>query len=230
MLVAAILILGSGGAYWWMFVRTPPISPSGVNTVNDAMIDANVKTNETSGDPESSDEIANTTSSESEALNATDTPPEISTPEDQFNITEPEDTANETSVIETTAGELLWNVETSIRYPPDDEVERAKKWLDNVSNSELIRVTGMLINQEIEEREDFRGNKYWAIYLGDFEETGRITQVKVTIKDAAEVQKFKDLNLNKGDKLQVEGKYGGMTSTGGALLGDCKIIQKIINP
>ncbi len=167
---------------------------------------------------ETTSEPTNATSPEtdeiSEITNTTDVSPEIP----QFNKT--------TTIIEVTAEELLWNGEISFIYPSNDKAEKAKEWLTNLKSAEFIRVTGILISQEVEELEDLKGNKYWVIYLGG----GRTTKIKVILKDAVEIQKFKDLNLNEGDELQIEGKYGGTTSMGGSLLGDCKIIQRTTNP
>ncbi len=215
-MIAFIIIatIAMGGLGLWTLYKPPGPGPP----LNIGSTDNQPTQNETGTSPELTNITSPETDETPEITNTTDTSPE--TPE--FNET--------TTIIEVTVGELLWNAEISLRYPPDDEVKKAKEWLGNISSAEFIRVTGVLIKQEIEEREDVRGNKYWAIYLGDFEETGRVTKVRIVFRNTAEIQKFKDLNLNKGDKLQFEGDRWGFTSEGGCWLDNCKIIQKITNP
>ena len=214
MIAVIVMVTIVGGIGFWALYNPPGPGPPPSIDITDNQ--------PTQNQTETTPEPTNTTSPETdevpEITNATDTTPE--TPE--LNQT--------TTIIEVTAGELLWNAEISLRYLQSDEVKKAKEWLDNISSADFIRLTGILIKQEAEERESLRGSKYWVIYLGDFEETDRVTKVEIVLESTAEVQKFKDLNLSVGDKLQVEGSYWAFTAEGGCWLGNCKIIQKITNP
>lgn len=136
LMIATILIIsGVGGAYWWTSTRTSSIPPSGINTVDDAITDTTVKSNETFGSE--SVEVTNVTLSEIETNNATDTLSETSSPEDELNTTQPEIPEPDSAIITMNVSDL-YDLIVKTYYRDSWE---AKESIENLTGN-VIRIVG----------------------------------------------------------------------------------------